>query len=176
MDGGGKMLEGARSHQIAEAVEDDVDSHTLGSFACKMLFELLANGIALPDECLEIDALPGRVYRGDHGVEQLAAVAIDLELIVADRHLRRAQMGKALQGTSQSPPTRHDEREHGDGRDLQGKERAEQDEDQPEERRPPQWPHTSSLLATLGDWVRLPVTPAPLMYTCTAVPTLHPLL
>src|SRR5258706_15352063 len=48
MDDGGKLLEGARHRQICKVVEEAVASHTRGGFACNMLFELLANGIALP--------------------------------------------------------------------------------------------------------------------------------
>ena len=86
----------ARHDEIAEGVEDDVDGDALARFADERLLELLADGVALPDERLEEDRLGGAVDGFEHGVVEVAPVAVDTQGVLADVELGLIEVGEAL--------------------------------------------------------------------------------
>ncbi len=114
-----EALEGARDDQIGKAVEDDVHGDALLGLARQVLLERLANGIALPDERLQIDSLLRGVDGGEHGVVELAAVAVDPEVVLADAGRRELRVRKAL---GLSPPLEPgDDAQHDQDGGLQGR-------------------------------------------------------
>src|SRR5437588_5770182 len=79
-------LEVVRYHCIAKAVEDNVDIHSLGGFAYQVFLELLAHGVAFPDECFQVNALLCSINGCEHRIVEVTPIIIDLQCIVSNTH------------------------------------------------------------------------------------------
>src|SRR5438045_405377 len=89
-------LEVVRYHCIAKAVEDHVDLHTLGSFVYQVFLELLAHGVAFPDECLQVNALLSSVNGSEHCIVEVTPIIVDLKRIVSYTHFVQVWMWEAV--------------------------------------------------------------------------------
>ena len=73
-----KLLEFVRHHCIAKAVENDEDIHSFMGFSRQVLFEFLTNRVAFPDVGFQVNAFLRGVNGGQHRIEEVAAIIIQL--------------------------------------------------------------------------------------------------
>ena len=94
VDLGWKIEEGARHHEVGEAVVGDVHLHAPCGRVDESLFELSSHPVVLDDVGLEQHTVACPADLGEHVVVQVDTVGVDRGLAVADRELLRGRVGE----------------------------------------------------------------------------------
>src|SRR5450759_4591059 len=94
MDTGRKRLERTRYHQVGKGIEYNININPLLRFPSKVLLQLLANSIALPDIRFQVNAFLRIINGLQHRGKEIAPISIQLKIIIANPHFTQQQVWK----------------------------------------------------------------------------------